>query len=95
MIKYKQNYCDFFDLFEGDIIYSEINGEVAVDLHHIYEKGMGGREFFTHNGMEYHIDCVENLIAVTRDQHDRAHAAEWSKDELWEIHQHTMNKFKS
>jgi len=92
IIKYKQNYLDHYGWSRFDILMSELNPrKVAVDLHHIYPKGMGGRETFWHDGVEYDINCVENLIAVTREEHDicddPSHPDHKSKDELWAIHQ--------
>ncbi len=90
MTKHYRNYINFYGLDEGESICSELSGEVAVDLHHIYPKDMGGRKTFTHEGVEYDIDAVENLIAVTRTQHNMCDAGDWSKDKLWDIHQRNM-----
>jgi hypothetical protein len=45
----------------SDFIPSEINGDPAVDIHHIFCKGMGGSK---------NKDRIENLMAVTRQQHE-------------------------
>lgn len=53
---------------------SEINGKKASDIHHILNKGMGGT---TEN-----LDRIENLMALTRLQHD-----EWGdkKNLIWNL----------
>lgn len=52
----------------------------AVDLHHIHQKGMGGSKL---------RDNVENIIALSRENHIAAHANALTRDRLQEIH----NKF--
>jgi hypothetical protein len=47
---------------ETDFIPSELSGEKAVDIHHIDCKGMGGNP-------SKDKDRIENLQAVTRDEH--------------------------
>ena len=51
-------------------------GKMAVDIHHIQPKGMGGSK---------KLDYPENLIALCRNDHDKAHAYEYSRNELLEI----------
>ena len=60
MKKHTKIYLDAFGLSTGDSIPSEISGQPANDIHHIIARGMGGR-----NG----LDRIENLMAVTRDEH--------------------------
>ncbi len=62
MIKYKKIYCEFFGYQLNDFIPSEISGEKLNEIHHIDCKGMGGSK---------EKDFIENLIAVTRDQHSK------------------------
>ena len=81
MIKYKKIYCDAFGYTEGDFIPSELSGSVAVDLHHINGRGKGK-------------DVVENLIALTREEHNDAHSEKISKAELTAIHLKFMKKNK-
>jgi len=45
----------------ADVIYCELCGNPAVDIHHIIYKSQGG------------TDDVENLIALCRHCHDNAH----------------------
>ena len=53
-------YLDFFGYSITDFIPSEISGGKAVDIHHIERRGMGGGK---------NRDVIENLIALTRDEH--------------------------
>jgi len=57
MIKYKKIYLDSFGLDETDFIACEISGKRAIDFHHIIGRGKKGE------------DRVENLMAVTRENH--------------------------
>jgi len=59
-----------------DIIVCEICGTVAVDIHHIDPRGIGGSK---------HKDNIENLIALCRDCHDNAEAGKITREELFEI----------
>lgn len=90
MTIHEKTYRAYFDLIPGDVILSEISGAVASEIHHLYPKSMGGRKTFTHDGKTYPIECIENYIALTRDEHIASHANEYSKEELWNIHQQTM-----
>ena len=66
MKKYTKLYFDFFGV-EYDPVSgwhnckSEISGFPAQDIHHIDCKGMGGSKT---------KDTIENLIALTRDEHN-------------------------
>lgn len=62
MKKHIKVYLDFFGYGITDFIPSEISGHRAVDIHHIDCRGMGGSN---------ESDYIENLIAVTRDEHDK------------------------
>lgn len=88
--KHIQGYFDFFDLEPGDWVGSEISNATCQDFHHIYEKGMGGRPVFEHEGVEYDINSVENIIALTREEHEDAHANVYTKEQLWNLHQKVM-----
>jgi len=87
-------YYNHFGLDESDTPMSELTNEPAQDLHHIYPKGLGGRKTFIHEGVTYDIDDINNLIAVTRRQHDVAHGKikgeSYTKTELWDCHQVTL-----
>ena len=60
MKKYIKIYMDYFEYEEQDFIPSEISGKKATDIHHIEARGMGGSK---------NKDCIENLIALTREEH--------------------------
>jgi hypothetical protein len=53
-------YMDFFGFDIGDFISCEICGRVAIDIHHINSRGMGGTS---------EPDKIENLMAVCRECH--------------------------
>lgn len=50
-------YMTAFDYVLDDFIPSELSQQKAVDIHHILGRGKGGE------------DRIENLIALTRDEH--------------------------
>lgn len=91
-VNYKAVYCKFFGyaMTNDEFIPSEISGKQSCDLHHIHPKQMGGKTSFIHEGVEYGIDSIENLIALTREEHHEAHNGENQKEtqlEMWRIHQ--------
>jgi len=67
MKKHTKIYFDFFNV-EYDPIsgwhncVSEISGLPAKDVHHIEARGMGGSK---------NADRIENLMALTREEHDK------------------------
>lgn len=63
MQKYTKIYLKALGYDSTDFIPSEISGVRATDLHHIECKGMGGDP----SGSK---DRIENLIALTRQEHD-------------------------
>jgi 5-methylcytosine-specific restriction endonuclease McrA len=75
-----KNYMDFFDLGMDDTPSCEICGSIAVDIHHIELKGMGGNS---------DADDIENLIGLCRHCHDIAHGKipgkSLTREELFEI----------
>lgn len=77
MKKYKKIYYDYFDYFPGEFIPSEISGLPAVDIHHIECVGMGG-------GDRSKYDVIENLMALTREEHikygDKKQYKKWLKE---------------
>ena len=91
-VNYKKNYCRFFgySMDNDEWIPSEISGKRACDIHHIHFKQMGGKKTFVQDGKTYDIDDYNNLMAVTRDEHDAIHAHKYDRDELWKIHQRTI-----
>jgi len=62
MKKHVRVYLDYHGFGEQDFIPSELSGLRANDIHHIKFKSQGGK------------DEIENLIALTRDEHNEAHA---------------------
>lgn len=62
MKKHVKIYLEYFGYRAGDFIPSEISGERADDIHHIECCGMGG------SGDK---DNVENLMALTRAEHEK------------------------
>ena len=73
MQKHTKVYYKYFDYGEQDIILCEACGRPAVDIHHINGRGEGK-------------DVIENLIALCRDCHNKAHKSKISKSELQYIH---------
>ena len=64
MIKHVKIYMKHHNYTKADIILCEWCSAVAVDVHHISRKGMGGSK---------KKDYPENLIALCRHCHNRAH----------------------
>lgn len=60
MKRHTKTYMDYFGYVLDDIILCEICGSVAVDIHHIEARGMGGSK---------NADNIENLMAVCRGCH--------------------------
>lgn len=77
MKKYIKIYMDYFDFCAQDIIPCDITGKPAVDVHHIEPRGMGGSK---------DKDSIENLIALTREEHNKAEAKKYSKEFLKQKH---------
>lgn len=51
----------------------EITGGQAVDVHHIVPRGMGGSK---------NKDVIENMMALTREEHVKAELGHYTKEEL-------------
>jgi len=58
--KYTKLYLKFFGFDESDFIPCEICGSLAVDIHHIDARGMGGTKI---------ADTIDNLMALCREHH--------------------------
>ncbi len=65
MVNHKKVYTTFFNLDTCDRILCTSCGSVAVDIHHIAPRGMGGSE----------KDYIENLVALCRSCHDKAESS--------------------
>jgi len=83
MVIHKKIYMEFFGYTEADTILCTVCGRVAVDIHHIHPKKMGGHKTFEFNGKTYEIESIKNYIALDRECHDAAHADKLSKGVLW------------
>lgn len=70
MKKHLKIYRDYFKIADDDIVLCENCGAVSADIHHIYQKGIGGSKT---------KDYIENLIALCRKCHNRAHGIEQPK----------------
>ena len=92
MQKHTKVYYDHFRLTEGDTVLCELCGKVAVDINHIYPRGMGGRKTFTHNGRTYDINHINNLIALDRNCHNEYEARRIDRGYLWIAHQMKLRK---
>lgn len=90
-----KTYMDHFGYGIDDIILCEFCTKVSVDIHHIHAKQMGGRKTFEHNGKTYDINDINNLIALCRNDHDKAHYLIkddiLTKGQLWLRHQYTLS----
>ena len=69
-------YLNHFDLL-GEFIPCEICGSKAVDIHHVKGRGKGK-------------DVIENLMALCRDCHNKAHST-ISKNEVQDMHNKYLN----
>jgi len=61
MREYKKDFIEHFGYGMQDYVPSEVSGLPAVDIHHVVFKSQGG------------TDEIDNLIALTREEHERAH----------------------
>lgn len=66
MNKHTKIYYSYFKYDETDFVGCELCGGVAVDIHHLIAKGMGGSKT---------KDYIENLIAVCRACHVKCHSS--------------------
>lgn len=73
MQPYVKIYIKFFDYGETDFIPCEKCGSKAVDIHHIWGRGVGK-------------DVISNLIALCRDCHTKVHLSETPKTDMQYIH---------
>jgi hypothetical protein len=83
MRKHVKIYMKHFGYGEQDFIPSEVSGARATDIHHIEPKGMGGSKT---------KDYIENLIALTREEHERAHADREFNAYIKELHLSRIKK---
>lgn len=76
MQKHTKIYFDYFGYTTADFIPCEVCGAKAVDIHHIEPKGMGGSK---------QRDYINNLVALCRSCHEKAHANIIPKEILTDI----------
>lgn len=86
MKKHTQIYLKYFGYNISSWIGCEICDNKAVDIHHIENKGMGGS-----NTKDY----IENLIALCRDCHIKAHNEKICKEVLKHIHNEKLRTITS
>jgi predicted HNH restriction endonuclease len=77
MKKHTKIYMDHFGYDKTDFIGCEVCGTIAVDIHHMDSKGMGGSKT---------KDYIENLIAVCRNCHNQCHDSKDFNNNAKEIH---------
>jgi len=73
MMKHQTAYLKSAGKIKADLILCEVCNAPAQAIHHIHEKGMGGRAG---------ADEPDNLIALCRKCHDRAHRGEIARAAL-------------
>ena len=78
MKKYTRTYRDYFGYDETDFIPGEVCNKQAVDIHHIFAKGMGGSNT---------KDNIENIMALCRECHIKYGDKKQYKDFLTDIHE--------
>lgn len=84
MKKHTKVYLDYFGYGEDDFIPSEISGYRAVDINHIHCRGMGGSN---------NKDNIENLMAMTREEHDKYGDKKQYLEYLQTIHDNFLKHF--
>lgn len=78
MQKHTKVYFEYFDIGEQDFVPCEICGARAVDIHHIDGRGKNK-------------DIIENLIALCRSCHEKAHKSILSKELLKKKHEENLS----
>lgn len=73
MKPHTKNYLEHHGLSVADVVLCEVCYRLAVDIHHIDHKGMGGAK---------DKDGHENLIALCRECHLDAHKGKLTKEIL-------------
>ena len=74
MVKHKKIYLKHFDYGEQDMVPSEYSGKRAEHIHHLIFRSQGGE------------DEIGNLMALTGEEHDRAHNDREFNEMLKHIH---------
>jgi hypothetical protein len=91
MQKHTKQYFDFFNVDYDPVsgwhdCVSEISGLPAVDVHHIERRGMGGSK---------NADRIENLMALTREEHELYGDKTKYLEYLKQVHGDYIDKFTS
>ena len=84
MKKYVKIYMDFHDYVLDDVILCEHCSKVAVDIHHIDARGLGGDS-------RGHKNQIENLIALCRSCHIKAETDKQFNNQLRELNKYKHN----
>ena len=79
MKKYIKIYMDYHDYVLDDVILCSACGTVAVDIHHLEGRKMGGSK---------NKDFIENLIALCRRCHIKAETDKVFNNQLKELNKH-------
>jgi predicted restriction endonuclease len=82
MKKHTKIYLDYFGYGIEDFIPCEICGAKAVDLHHIFRRGMGGSK---------EADTIENIMALCREHHIEYGDKKQYIEYLKEIHKEKLD----
>lgn len=90
MKKHTHIYFEFFNYVPDEWIPCEVCDDIdqpslAVDVHHIIPKGMGGSK---------QKDYIENLIGLCRRHHNEAHDNKLSKEYLINVHKGFVKRNK-
>ena len=89
MQKHTTIYFQYFSYDESDFVPSELSGKRATEIHHIENKGMGSSE---------DKDYIENLMALTREEHlfygDKVQYMDFLKQKHKEFMNEYSNEFK-
>lgn len=84
MKRHTKIYLDFFGYDLNDFVPSELSGKRAVDIHHIDARGMGGSD----------RDTINNLMALTREEHQQFGDIKKFKPILIQAHRQFMETRK-
>ena len=88
MQKHTKVYLEFFPSHNG-FYHCEICHKQATEIHHIQRRSEFGSK------TKDVQDVIENLIALCRDCHEKAHANIYTKEFLTETHEKQMKIFSN
>lgn len=80
-MKYIKTYCNYFGYVEDEFIPSELSGKPASEVHHLCFRSRLGK------------DNIENLMALTREEHFEAHGGRYTAEFLQEKHNQFMRNY--